>query len=150
MLGRSYDSVQHRSLKHLKLQKFKWREWTDDDISFLKENFPTKLGYYCAKHLNRSFHAVHKMANKLSLRPEWTYEYVNHQGYKMLTFDRDDKIAEHRYVMENHLGRELSEDEIIHHIDGDKLNNDISNLMIMTRSSHALLHAEERRNKNKI
>lgn len=37
-------------------------------------------------------------------------------------------ILEHRLVMEKHLGRYLHPDEVVHHIDGNKLNNDISNL----------------------
>lgn len=47
---------------------------------------------------------------------------------------------EHRVVMENILGRPLRRDEIVHHIDGNKANNNPSNLMIMSRSEHAKLH----------
>lgn len=49
-------------------------------------------------------------------------------------------IDEHRLVMEKHLGRKLSSNEVVHHIDGDKTNNDIDNLQVMTRQEHALLH----------
>jgi hypothetical protein len=150
LLGRSYESVQHRSLKVLGLSKFRWKEWTEGDITFLKENYPNKLGHYCAKKLNRSFYAVHKMVEKLGIKPNWTYEYINKQGYKVLTFNRNNKILAHRFVMENHIGRKLTSEEVIHHIDKDKLNNDISNLTIMNRSSHAKLHMDERNNKNKI
>jgi len=38
--------------------------------------------------------------------------------------------------MELHLGRKLSTDEHVHHIDGNKLNNDIQNLTILSRSDH--------------
>ena len=37
-------------------------------------------------------------------------------------------IDEHRLVMEKYLGRRLSSDEVVHHIDGDIDNNDIYNL----------------------
>jgi hypothetical protein len=52
---------------------------------------------------------------------------------------------EHRVIMEKHLGRSLRSDEIVHHIDGDKTNNDISNLIIMSQSEHAKLHAFQNR-----
>ena len=32
--------------------------------------------------------------------------------------------------MENHIGRKLEKGEIVHHIDGNKKNNDISNLYL--------------------
>ena len=42
--------------------------------------------------------------------------------------------------MECALGRALRQDEIVHHKDGNKLNNSIDNLVVMTRSEHAHEH----------
>lgn len=39
------------------------------------------------------------------------------------------------------LGRELARDEIVHHKDGDGLNNDPSNLEVMTQAEHRRLHS---------
>lgn len=47
---------------------------------------------------------------------------------------------QHRLVMERHLKRKLRTDEVVHHIDGDKHNNDVSNLIVMTQGEHAKLH----------
>ena len=44
-------------------------------------------------------------------------------------------VAEHRLTMEKHIGRFLKESEIVHHIDGDRKNNSISNLMLFPNSS---------------
>ena len=52
------------------------------------------------------------------------------------------QIMLHRYVMECYLGRKLKHHEIIHHKDGDKLNNNISNLEILTRKEHLKKHPE--------
>lgn len=46
----------------------------------------------------------------------------------------------HRYVMECALGRALSSDEMVHHINEDKLDNRLENLQIMTRAEHCQLH----------
>ena len=49
----------------------------------------------------------------------------------------------HQVVMETWLGRPLVDGEAVHHIDGDKTNNDIDNLALMTLSGHARLHRFE-------
>ena len=50
------------------------------------------------------------------------------------------KYQEHRIIMEKHIGRYLTRNEIVHHKDGNKLNNKIENLEIMTRAEHCLTH----------
>ena len=43
--------------------------------------------------------------------------------------------------MEQTLGRPLKKEELVHHINGDKLDNRPGNLMIMSQASHwALVH----------
>lgn len=43
---------------------------------------------------------------------------------------------EHTLVMEAYLGRSLNAGETVHHIDGDKANNDINNLYLCNHSTH--------------
>ena len=52
-------------------------------------------------------------------------------------------VMEHRLVVEQHLGRLLEDGEVVHHIDGNRKNNEIDNLDIMTNSEHSALHARE-------
>ncbi len=49
-------------------------------------------------------------------------------------------VAEHRLVMEEYLGRYLDENEVVHHINEDTLDNRIENLQLMTASEHIKLH----------
>ena len=71
---------------------------------------------------------------------------VYHQNNKYIHLKQEDGSykQEHRIVMENHLGRKLIPEEIIHHIDGNGENNEIDNLQIMTRAEHAELHTKQR------
>jgi hypothetical protein len=64
------------------------------------------------------------------------------QTYRQLYIDGT-KVLEHRYVMEKALGRPLATDEVVHHIDGNKRNNDLGNLVIKTRRAHAQEHHQE-------
>lgn len=50
-------------------------------------------------------------------------------------------IYEHIYVATMEIGRPLSKDEVVHHLDHDRANNDVDNLIVLSRSHHARLHA---------
>ncbi len=52
------------------------------------------------------------------------------------------RIFEHRAVAEKALGRPLTSNEAVHHIDGNKLNNQNTNLLICSASYHQWLHNE--------
>lgn len=47
---------------------------------------------------------------------------------------------EHREKMEDYLGRTLGRREIVHHIDGNKHNNEVENLLVCTPQEHKKLH----------
>ena len=53
---------------------------------------------------------------------------------------------EHRWNMENYLKRKLNKKEVVHHKDFDKINNDLSNLKILTPEKHNRLHMIRRIN----
>lgn len=51
----------------------------------------------------------------------------------------------HREVVEQRMGRPLAAFEHVHHVDGNVLNNQIDNLLIVTNSEHRRLHAAEQK-----
>lgn len=63
-------------------------------------------------------------------------------GYKRIWQTDGKGIKEHIYIMEKLIGRKLQKNECVHHIDGNRANNDISNLQLMTISEHSKLHRE--------
>jgi hypothetical protein len=70
--------------------------------------------------------------------------YANTDGYICILIPgpgRSKYILEHRLVMERHIGRPLLSDEVIHHKNGNKQDNRIENLELMTSSDHSLHHA---------
>jgi hypothetical protein len=54
-------------------------------------------------------------------------------GYRVITVNGR-SMLEHRYVMEQALGRSLGKDESVHHRDGNRSNNHISNLELWSVS----------------
>ena len=58
------------------------------------------------------------------------------------------RVAKHRFVVEQALGRALLPGEVVHHKDGDSLNNALSNLVVISSQQlHASLEFHGRRAK---
>lgn len=62
--------------------------------------------------------------------------------YKRISV-RNRKIDEHRYVMEQHLGRYLQSWEVVKHKDKNPLNNELSNLYVVHRKMATVLQYVE-------
>ena len=76
-----------------------------------------------------------------SIHPDG-YVYISYAGVNKHPNHRSDGLGYHIYLMTKKLGRPLKRGECVHHIDGNKLNNSIENLKLMTISEHSKEHSK--------
>lgn len=100
---------------------------------------PIKTRGWCNKHyLKWWMHGDPKHGYEKAERGDG---WITEEGYHRI----DGKLV-HRTIMEKVIGRPLTSKEVVHHIDGDKLNNSPSNLMLFpNQAAHAAHHAKLRR-----
>ena len=137
-LGVSYNKVDWLCRK-LGLKHYKSSKYSDYELEFIKHKYPIYGSKFCAEALNRSENAINK---KMNLQINWKHYYINANGYLVNCEDRNNPYLVHRKIMEDYIGRKLKNNEIVHHKDMNKLNNDISNLQIVSRSEHAKIHQD--------
>jgi hypothetical protein len=138
MYGYSLSTIRSRLLEHGLLRSIN----ESLKIARLQGKFPSKRGIAIGpmssatkKKLSLSqFANGERKAKGISLKPAGYFEITrgNNKG-KLL----------HRVIMEQHLGRTLRHDEIVHHKDRNRENNDISNLQVMTKKQHSRHHGLE-------
>lgn len=84
--------------------------------------------------------ACHKCAQKFNGEARRKGFKLVGDGYLAIGTGDNRELA-HRSVIADSIGRPLTNIEIVHHIDGDKLNNDLNNLFLCSNSSiHSSLH----------
>lgn len=100
----------------------------------------------------RSEETRRKISNaKKKYRKRSDYEFGGHEkqrtdGYVSVfvpthpTASKDGFVLKHRLVMELHLGRSLTKEEDVHHINGIRNDNRIENLQVLSHSAHTKLH----------
>lgn len=118
--------------------------------------------HQCGKEFVRCFSLLNKnnfcsqecyqQAQIGNVSPAWNGGRTIDNGYICIWIpehpnsDSKGYVREHRLVMEEKIGRYLKRSEVVHHIDGDTMNNDIDNLILFkSQSEHSIYHAKERR-----
>ncbi len=97
--------------------------------------------------------------NKGSLNPIWKSDVkITNSGYRKIRClnhpfaDCDDFVMEHRLIAEKFLLDENNAVEVngvkylnpqydVHHVNGDRLDNCVENLLVLTKGDHRRLHA---------
>lgn len=109
-------------------REIKFRAWLKDEEIVVKTITPTRKGSK-GLYLENGY-----IMRKVNYHPK-----ANSRGY----------VSEHRLVMEQHLGRFLLTNEVVHHKDGNRSNNELNNLqLVINNSEHIKKQHKQRRNKN--
>lgn len=83
--------------------------------------------------------------------PSWKEKIITREGIFLhlpnhQTITKQGYILEHRFIMEQKLNRDLTEEEVIHHLDFDNMNNDVSNLYLFpNQNEHRKYHQSLRK-----
>jgi len=109
-----------------------------------------KNHFYGKKHSEKTKLIISQKGKGIMAReknPNWGGGRCKHTAGYVLVLSPDHPykdprgyVYEHRLVMEKHLGRFLLPDEVVHHIDGNRSNNDIRNLALFSSHSKHMRH----------
>ena len=105
-----------------------------------RQNRPSRQARFCSKAC-ASRHTA-------KTRPTTKGRYVTSKGYVAIyqpnhpNTSKGGYMMEHRLTMEAQIGRYLMSNEIVHHRDGNRQNNALSNLDLMFKDAHDRLPKE--------
>ena len=102
--------------------------------------------HFCSICFNPSL--IQKESTKLKLKKAEILGKKINGGYRDVFVGKDYPyrdshwLREHIVVMERHIQQKIPAGMVVHHIDGDKRNNDLDNLILCTISEHNNCHAK--------
>jgi hypothetical protein len=113
--------------------------------TFLRHQYHIGKFNFCSRECYGKWRSANKVGENSS---HWKDGTHMQGGYKYIRQADGSYKQEHRFIVEEHLGRPLTDNEVIHHKDGNKLNNDLSNLELTTRVEHPTKHKNRPRSGN--
>lgn len=111
---------------------------------FLVHNYRAHKAKYCSYNCLGEAHKILRSGKNHSC---WKGGRIyNGYGYIIIHYpehphSHNGYVKEHRLIMEKHIGRYLRPNELVHHINGIKDDNRISNLKIVSNAEHMRIHA---------
>ncbi len=129
----------HAEMEKIGLSLFSKSIWFDRDkfLYSLKFIFQQTFKSFNLDFLNHRKIKIYNSKNKYSIGR--SYKYCN-SSYIENNKKKYKKEYIHTIIMEKYTGYKLLKNKCVHHIDGNGLNNNINNLIIMNFSQHAKSH----------
>lgn len=148
------------------------KSWSDEEIALLKSSYHSMTNIQLEEAFpGRTLISIYKKAYKLGFRKDEKIEFENRSnarkreksstwkggrkktkaGYTMILMpehhraERSGYVMEHIVIFERETGIEIPDGCCVHHINGNKSDNRISNLCMMTHGAHTVLHSTGRK-----
>lgn len=83
--------------------------------------------------------AIIEECNRRNIVPKDKYKIYMYRGYAGVSM-KHDKVSVHRIIGKYMIGYDFGSEIHVHHIDGNRLNNKISNLQVLKNSLHTKEH----------
>jgi hypothetical protein len=83
--------------------------------------------------------AIKEECKRRNIVPKDEYKIYLYRGYAGISL-KHDKVSVHRIIGKYIVGFDFDSNVAVHHIDGNKLNNDISNLQVIRKEFHTKEH----------
>lgn len=136
----------------------RYREFTQSQVSEMAKMWKSGHSQYgIAQRFGSSQITIGRVLRSAGFKKEtrhasgerhacWKGGHINLGGYRFVMMSHDHRfasmrsrvgyVAEHRLNMAEHLGRPLTGKEVVHHINGNRLDNRIENLELRRRVDH--------------
>lgn len=122
------------------------KTWTPEEVKILVDTYRKEEDILrLSRDLGRSVASIKHKTSRLGLKTRDGHARIrNVKGKEYWYICKDRKpIFLHRILASKMLGRPLNFTDIVHHIDGNSLNNQKKNLVVTTRSQHMGYHREQ-------
>lgn len=103
---------------------------------------------FCQEKLERNAEVIKARSIEMTgpNHPNWKNGHKSKSSGYIYIYRNGVQMYAHRAIMEDLLGRPLAESEQVHHLDGNRANNDPSNLVIIGTAAHTAITATRSHN----